>query len=572
MPKNVTVEKIEVQTKDAVKNLALLAGEFDKVNESSQDLDDQLEEANEEIEKTGTEASKTATKVSELPGPLGRTGSQVEVVSSAFKKLLANPIVLFLTAIVGVLGLLVKAFTSTKEGGEKVQQVTAGFSAALDVLRDVAVVVGKALVDIFTNPKESIASLWEFIKNNLIARFQGLIDSAKAVGKILKSAFDLDFEGVKEGAKEFGAALVQVGTGFKPEEIADGLGRIRDGLKGIVEEIKTEAILAANLTGELQKIIDLQRELGVLRAEQNRDLAQQKLIAEDINANINDRVSALVTVIDAEKKLLDQELEALRERLRIESELAALSDSDEETLQRLADLRIQIAQTEQASLGARLESENKLRMLLKERTDQELADAQMLQEEALADIDELIAAEEKYAADSIAISVKKNQTELKVDKLTGAQKTEVAEGVLSAAQGLAKEGSVAYKGIAAAQGLMDTYRSAITSYTSLSSIPIVGPVLGAAAAAAAVIAGLSNVRKILSTDPEKGSGGGSPSVPATAPVPTFESRVSEQDVSGGNVTATLDPNAEPVKAYVVSTEVTTQQQLDKRIEDNAGLN
>lgn len=60
---------------------------------------------------------------------------------------------------------------------------------------------------------------------------------------------------------------------------------------------------------------------------------------------------------------------------------------------------------------------------------------------------------------------------------------------------IAKVGQVA----AIAQATMDTYASAVSSYKAMAGIPIVGPALGAAAAAAAVIAGLENVRRIKST-------------------------------------------------------------------------
>lgn len=47
--------------------------------------------------------------------------------------------------------------------------------------------------------------------------------------------------------------------------------------------------------------------------------------------------------------------------------------------------------------------------------------------------------------------------------------------------------------------IVNTYKSATGAYAALSSIPIVGPALGAAAAAAAVLAGLANVNAIRST-------------------------------------------------------------------------
>lgn len=66
-----------------------------------------------------------------------------------------------------------------------------------------------------------------------------------------------------------------------------------------------------------------------------------------------------------------------------------------------------------------------------------------------------------------------------------------------------------YKGVSVAQSLIATYEGATKAYTSLASIPVVGPALGAAAAAAAVVAGLANVAKIRQMQPGGGGGGGS---------------------------------------------------------------
>jgi len=56
----------------------------------------------------------------------------------------------------------------------------------------------------------------------------------------------------------------------------------------------------------------------------------------------------------------------------------------------------------------------------------------------------------------------------------------------------------AYKVTAEAMNLIDTYQSATAAYKSMASIPIVGPALGAIAAAAAVAAGIANAQKIAS--------------------------------------------------------------------------
>jgi len=75
------------------------------------------------------------------------------------------------------------------------------------------------------------------------------------------------------------------------------------------------------------------------------------------------------------------------------------------------------------------------------------------------------------------------------------------------------------KAAAIAETVINTYKSATGAYSALSAIPIVGPALGIAAAAAAIAAGFTNVQKISSTkfgDKGGGGGGGGASAGASA--------------------------------------------------------
>ena len=64
---------------------------------------------------------------------------------------------------------------------------------------------------------------------------------------------------------------------------------------------------------------------------------------------------------------------------------------------------------------------------------------------------------------------------------------------------------VAQKAIAITQATIKTYESATSAYASLAGIPVVGPALGAAAAGAAIAAGLANVAAISSSNTNVGN-------------------------------------------------------------------
>ncbi len=82
-------------------------------------------------------------------------------------------------------------------------------------------------------------------------------------------------------------------------------------------------------------------------------------------------------------------------------------------------------------------------------------------------------------------------------------------GDLAAAQDKDTErGFKLWKASAMAQGYVDTFSAAIAAYKSMVGIPIVGPGLAVAAAAAALAAGMANIARISATKFEKKATGG----------------------------------------------------------------
>jgi hypothetical protein len=157
------------------------------------------------------------------------------------------------------------------------------------------------------------------------------------------------------------------------------------------------------------------------------------------------------------------------------------------------------------------------------------------------------------------------------EKEAKAKNIQAVSDLLGNISNLLGESTAAGKAAAVAQATISTYQSAVQSYNSLSGIPVVGPALGAVAAGVAVASGIANVKKILSVKSPKGNGGASaPSgggVPAPAPAPSFN----VVGNSGVNQIAQTLGNQQPVQAYVVANNVTTQQSLDRNIVNNASL-
>jgi hypothetical protein len=173
--------------------------------------------------------------------------------------------------------------------------------------------------------------------------------------------------------------------------------------------------------------------------------------------------------------------------------------------------------------------------------------------------DALLAFDKDTAA--ARIEIEKAQQEVKLGIISNALGT-IADAV--------GRNTVAGKALAVAQATIDTYMGATKA---LGTYP---PPFGAIAAGTVILAGLLNVKKIISTKipsmpGAKGgsSGGGSISAPSiTAPtIPSIQAP-QIQTTAGQNPTAqiaqTIGASQKPIKAYVVSQDISSQQALDRR--------
>ena len=77
------------------------------------------------------------------------------------------------------------------------------------------------------------------------------------------------------------------------------------------------------------------------------------------------------------------------------------------------------------------------------------------------------------------------------------EKTKLIGDALGQLSTIVGQDTTAGKAFAIAKATIDTYQSAVAAYKSLAGIPVIGPALGAIAAAAAVASGIATVKKIV---------------------------------------------------------------------------
>ena len=181
-----------------------------------------------------------------------------------------------------------------------------------------------------------------------------------------------------------------------------------------------------------------------------------------------------------------------------------------------------------------------------------------------------IASEEQRKRNLEAEDARKKQ-EKQEDALAD-YKIQTAGNVLNALGGIAKEGSAGAKGIAIAQAVLSTYQGINKAFAETTDFTPT-QTLRFANAAAVGIAGFANVAKILSTDSSGKSkpsfaGGGRSGGGGGVAAPSFN----VVGTSGVNQLAeSLQQDQQPVQAYVVGSNVTSQQELDRNIVDQVSL-
>ena len=407
------VYEIEVKEGDSVKTIQKTADTLDNLDEAAKSYQEQLKKAvvgseefkkvNKNLEevKDAQEKALASTRsftenLEQIPGPIGQVAQGITGLGKAAKIFAANPIFLALTALVGTLKLLFNAFTSTKEGTEALQRVTAGLSAAMDVLRDVAVKVAEVLINAFKNPKQALIDLGNAIKENITNRLEGLVEFIPQVSKAINLLFQRNF---KEAGKVAADAMGKVVLGV--EDVTDKAVKAGEAIANVAKEAQEEAKEAARLTGVLQRITDAERELNVTRAEQNAELQKTKLLVEDTTLSYDDRLRALDEVSKKEIETTNQELKLAQDRLNALEKLASLSDSNAETLDEIAQQRIKIANLEQQSAAKLTEATTKRNSLLQ----QQKADLK-----AVADL------EQQLNIELIDDEIKKQEMELEIQR------------------------------------------------------------------------------------------------------------------------------------------------------------
>ena len=525
----------------------------DKVKMEAQ-IDTNIGEVSEGIDKASesTENLEKSTK---------KASTGVKKLSVSFGNLLKAA---------GIVALLNKAFEIFKDVMSKNQGVMDGFNVAIgamsiafnDLFKFISDNVGpitESFKALFEDPQKQLAALGDAIKTGLIDRFHeamevgGLV--AKAFGKLIKG----DFSGAIDTMGEAGKQMVDVYTG-----VDDSFDTVKDAIVDYTSKVidLSKAQVQANKDAEFAAVTNAK-----LNAQYLKEAEDLRQIRDNVNLTFKERMEAndkLNGVLEKQQKLqkdsLQTEMNALQlafDRNDSDANKLALKQKEVEMLQLEEAINGQMSEQKTNAIGLENELRDaKSQTLLAglEGMDLELEELRLNYEEQirLADLagQATTAITAKYDKEKNAITQKSVKQQKKWSELSPKQQLSIFGNTAGNLSKIMGEETEAGKAFAITQATIDTYVGANAAYASMAGIPLVGPVLGGIAAAAAIVAGIQNVKAITSASSAGPSGGGPPPSTTSAPAPQMMS--GEFNLAGG-----VEP--EPVQAFVVTDQMTNSQ-------------
>ena len=584
-----TIE-LEVDVSGVEKSLIEIQTEFKEVKNSIEDVEKQS--------KKQTKASEKGFK--RLQGAANKVRKGISGIGLAFKALGVG---IFLKAF----QFLSDAFLSNQKAADGLAVVTGTISKIfrdfVDLIIDNTANITNAFKAFFEDPVENIKQFATSIKEGIIDRFNEFKETLGIIGQAVGKLFKGDFAGAVEDLKTAGKEAVDIVTGVDgsfedvKEKVTNAASAIKDYVKETAESVKVSVDLAnaariAAAEQEKQRLVTLQA------AE------EQRQIRDDVSKSIEDRIAANEELGRILQEGAEEELRLANLQLAAAEAKAALNEGDidiQEELIRAQNLKLEVTERLGGIESEQLTNRNTLiqesvdlqtnllqqtfdleeaeRQSLINLTDNEFEKLRIQQEAAEARkqlaldvfaeqeklLDKESAAFKEAQAEKTRLVAEANAEEELLDKNLADMKFNLAKDGLKAIAGALNENSAAAKAALTAEAIMSTYKAATTALDSKPFFP-----LGLIGFATALTTGFSAVKNIVSTK-VPGGGAGSAGVSAAAATVAQAPAFNVVGSSPLNQIAETLNNQQPTRAYVVSGDVTTAQQLDRNIINESGI-
>ena len=324
--------------RDKYKDVALAQGETSKeakeLQKEIEELDGKLKGIDANVGQYQRGVGGYAEALEEVGGASGVAVNGIKSVGATMKALLANPIVLFIAAIVAGLKLLFDGFKRTALGGELLAKAGGFLDGIFSSLIGLTDKLVKGIIKVFDDPLGSLKEFGNFLLENIINRFQAIPMLVQLAGKAFSQLIKRDFEGLKKTAKEAGTALIQLQTGLD-EKQQNELGKA---ISGVTKKVKDNANAFAALAEarrrvrrgnreleiSIENLITQEEKLNAIRDDQTRGFKEREAAAELSREALAKRSEEQIKLAQNNLDLINLEVELRR---RNGEEIGDLLDS-----------------------------------------------------------------------------------------------------------------------------------------------------------------------------------------------------------------------------------------------------
>ena len=624
MAKKIEFE-FELKYKEAAKNLDEFQKEYAKLEKEVETANKKTEDALKKVEKSAKDGAKGVKKVGASIKTLAKATGIIfllqkafEFVSSAIQEnqeVMDGLNTIFQTAQIifnEIVGVFVDVYKS-------VSSATENFDALGKVMGGILTVVLSPFKLAFYGISLAVQEaqlMWE-------KSFFG--DGDPETIKELNLAILETKSNIVDVATETANAAGEIVDNFGEAitEVSEIGTQVVDGLK----EVSIEAAIETAKTNQaLKKSAEIAAaESRILLEQYDRQAEVQRQIRDDETLSIEERKKAndeLLVILEKQETEMTKNAKLVKDAAQAQFDLTGKTEDYVAVLEAEAEVQAVAAtvtgfKSEQQInnnalvkeatelTNAKLESESLLSIEQKRFNAEQIED-ELARLEALKEVDILEAEQESVRLQAIVdnanagtqakidaqialdqFSEQSRQTNLNRDKQISDAKIKISNAeeqakkdnldktaaVLENFSNIAGKETAAGKAFAVAAATINTYRGVSDALAATTVTPF-ETALKFANAAAIGISGIANVKKILSVKTPPVSGGsaspsGSPT-PAPLSVPPAFNIVG---ASGTNQLATAigEQSQQPVQAFVVSSEVTTAQELDRNIIDEATI-
>lgn len=556
---------LRTQIRETTIALQKLEDEGKSTGKEFDDLRAKLDDLNDTQERAAFRAGQFDDQLASLPGPLGQIGGGLRTLGESFNKFGTT-----LTVSLGIVGLLVAAFFAIKEALTKTEEGTALLSQATTALNKIMApffalleAVGTAVLPILIKGLDALGSVI-----NKVAGFFGVKASKiNEVTKSLEKNNEFANKIADEEKKRADAAKALADKAQAAKDKRDAAAKAKRE-KAEAERQKREEERRKNV--EAGQKVQIENYLSTLEARDKELFIRGQKLQEDLlaleKAGFKDKSAALEAYRLEEaainKKYDDEAQKKIdEEKKKKEEEDKAKAEEDKKK----AEEKLKLESQERADKGLLLQAEFNLDRATNEATFQDELD--LFERTRQLGLEELQA--QKASSDAITAYEKETAAaRIQLEKAQQATKLAIISDALGSVADLVGRDTVAGKALAVGQAIINTYLGATAA---LAASP---PPFNFIAAGATIAAGLVNVKKILETKlpgvpgGSSGAGAGSVQLPTAPSLPQINAPQiggTQPATPGAQIASTLaGATDKPIKAYVVSGDVSSQQALDRR--------